>query len=304
MRRLALAVSCALLLAPALARAATSVAFDRAGGGARSSALGGHSVVLPDDDHALGASPGRLVFAARSASAQYDRVDPDLELWRGRIGAVMPLGHDLTEPLQLSHISRTAVGLALDVTSLTLLEGSGYREAAFSLGGGIAPMNILGLGLVGRYEHASSDVTEIAASAWGIDVGAAVELTDHLAAAFAIRNAMGRASFDGGDDEDRPAELTLGLAAGHHKWWQAEVDWVFQNDVTSAVSAGVEVHVVPNMVDLRAGIASEKDPVSSRVVPSAGAGFEFANVHLDYAFRADPDGSLDAQHQLALTARF
>jgi len=293
-----------LLLGPALAQAATTAAFDRAGGGARAAALGGHSVVLPDDDHALGSSPGRLVFAERSASAQYDRVDPDLELWRGRLGAVMPLGQDLTEPLQTSHVSRAAVGLALDVTSLTLIEGSGYREAAVSLGGGFAPFNILGLGLVGRYEHASSDVTEISASAWGVDFGAAVELTDHLAAAVAIRNALGRASFEEGDDEDRPAELTVGLAAGHHKWWQAEVDWVIRNNVTSALSAGAEAHVVPGMVDLRAGIAREQDPVSSRFVGTAGAGFEFARVHLDYAFRADPDGTLDAQHQLALTARF
>lgn len=302
MRRLALAL--ALLAAPALAQAATTVAFDRPGGGARAAALGGHMVVLPEDDHALGSSPGRLVFAARSASAQYDHVDPDLELWRGRIGVLLPLGADMTVPLQTSHVSRTAVGLALDVTSLTLIEGSGYREAAVSLGGGFAPFNILGLGLVARYEHASSDVTEISAGAWGVDFGAAVDLTDHLAAALAIRNAMGRASFDSGDDEDRPAELTIGFAAGHHKWWQAELDWVIQNSTTSALSGGVEVHVVPGMVDLRAGIAREQDPVSSRMVPSAGAGFEFARVHLDYAFRADTDGTLDAQHQLALTARF
>jgi hypothetical protein len=230
-------------------------------------------VALPDDDHALGSSPGRMVFAARSASAQYDHVDPDLELWRGRVGVLLPLGRDLTEPLQNSHVSRNAVGLALDVTSLTLIEGSGYREAAVSLGGGFAPFNFLGLGLVGRYEHASSDVTEISAGAWGVDFGAAVDLSDHLAAALAIRNALGRASFDAGNDEDRPAELTLGFAAGHYKWWQAELDWVYQNNTTSALSGGVEVHVVPGMVDLRAGIAREQDPVSSRMVPSAGAGF-------------------------------
>lgn len=302
MKRLVLAL--VLLLAPALARAQTTVAFDRPGGGARATALGGHTVVLPDDDHAIGSSPGRLVFAARSASAQYDHLDPDVELWRGRVGVVLPLGRDLTEPLQTSHVSRNAVGLALDVTSLTLIEGSGYREASVSLGGGLAPFGILGLGVVARYERASSDVTEISASAWGVDVGASIELADHLAAAFAIRNAFGRASFDGGDDEDRAAELTLGLAAGHYKWWQAEVDWVFQNDVTSALSGGVEVHVVPGVVDLRAGIAREQDQFSSRIIASTGAGFALSRVHLDYAFRADPDGSLDAQHQLALTTRF
>ena len=302
MRRLVLAF--ALLLSPALARATTTTAFDRPGGGARAAALGGHTVVLPDDDHAIGSSPGRLVFAARSASAQYDHLDPDVELWRGRVGVLVPLGRDLTEPLQTAQVSRNALGLALDVTSLTLIEGSGYREAAVSLGGGVAPFGILGIGLVGRYERASSDVTEISASAWGVDVGASIELADHLAAAFAIRNAFGRASFEGGDDEDRPAEFTLGVSAGHYKWWQAELDWVFQNDVTSALSGGVEVHVVPGVVDLRGGIAREQDQFSSRIVPSAGAGFALSRLRLDYAFRSDKDGSLDAQHQLALTTRF
>jgi hypothetical protein len=127
-RRLALAL--ALLVSPALAQAATTAAFDRPGGGARGGGAGRARGGPADDDHALGSSPGRMVFAARSASAQYDHVDPDLELWRGRVGVLLPLGRDLTEPLQNSHVSRNAVGLALDVTSLTLIEGSGYREAA------------------------------------------------------------------------------------------------------------------------------------------------------------------------------
>ena len=302
MRRLVLAL--ALLALPGMAKAATTSAFDRPGGGPRAAALGGHTVVLPDDDHALGSSPGRLVFAARSASAQYDRIDPAIDLWRGRIGVVLPLGQDLTEPLQTSHVNRTALGLALDLTNLTLIEGSGYREAAATLGAGVAPFGILGFGLAGRYERASSDVDELSASAWGVDVGASIELSDHLAAAFAMRNARGRSSFERGDDEDRAGDLTLGLAAGHHKYWQAELDWVFQHDVTSALSGGVEVHVVPGLLDVRGGIAREQDPISSRIVPSAGAGFALEHVRLDYAFRADPDGSFDAQHQLALSTRF
>jgi hypothetical protein len=289
---------------PMVAFGATSAGFERPGGGARSAALGGHSVVLPDDDHALGSSPGRLVFASRSASAQYDRIDPDVELWRGRVGVVLPMGRDLTEPLQTSHVRRNAVGLALDVTSLTLIEGSAYREAAVSLGGAVAPMGILGLGGVVRYERASSDLDAIQASAWGVDVGLAIELSDHIAGAIAVRNALGRTSYDGGDDEDRAGEVTLGLGANHYRWWSAEVDYVYRDNTTSALAGGVELHAVPGTLDLRAGAASEEGPAGRRVIPSAGAGFAFDRWHLDYAFRSDKDGSLDAQHQVALTARF
>ena len=282
---------------------AGTAAFDRPGGGPRAAALGGHSVVLPVDDTAMGTNPARLVFAVASASAQFDRVDPDVDLWRGRIGVAWPLGRDVSEPYQTSPAHRTALGAALDVTSLTLIEGSGYREAALSLGGAVAPIPILGLGATVRYERASSDVSEISAHAWGVDLGGSLELSDHMAAAISIRNAFGRATFDGGNDEDRLAELTLGVAATHHKRWQAEADYVFQRNTTSAVSGGVEVHVVPGVLDLRGGLAREMLG-AARFIPSAGAGVVFQRFRLDYAFRSDTDGGFDAQHQLALGARF
>jgi hypothetical protein len=260
--------------------------------------------VLPDDDFALGTNPGRLVFAGRSASAQYDRIDPAVELWRGRLGLAWPTGTDVSEPYQASPARRTAIGLALDLTSLTLIEGSGYREAAFTLGGAVAPISILGLGAAMRFERASTDLTALSAHAWGVDVGGSLELSDHLAVAAAMRNAFGRATFEGGDDEDRAAELTVGVASTHRRLWQAEVDYVFQRNTSSALSGGVEVHVVPNVFDLRAGLARELSGAVARFVPSAGAGFDLKGFRLDYAFRSDTDGGLDAQHQLALGARF
>jgi len=301
-RRLGFAVVALVVVAHAPVQAAT-VAFERPGGGPRAAALGGHTVVLPDDDAAMGTNPGRLVFAAASASAQFDRVDPEVDLWRGRIGVAWPLGRDVSEPFQTSRAHRTAIGAALDVTGLTLIEGSGYREAALSLGAGIAPISIFGLGATVRFERATSDVSEIEAHAWGVDVGGSLELSDHMAAAISIKNALGRATFEGGNDEDRLAELTLGLAATHHKRWQAEADYVFQRNTTSAVSGGVEVHVVPGVFDLRGGLAREMLG-AARFIPSAGAGFVFQRIHLDYAFRSDTDGGFDAQHQLALGARF
>ena len=297
------AVLALLLLCAAGPAAAATNAFERPAGGPRSAALGGHSVVLVDDDYAMGANPGRLVFAERSVSAQYDRIDPAVDLWRGRVGVALPLGSEITEPLQTSHTYARAFGAALDVTGLTLIEGSGYREAAASLGFAAAPTAFLGFGISGSYERASSDLDAIAAHAWGIDLGGSMDLTDHWAMAFAIRNAFGRATFDGGDDEDRPAEVTIGLAARARRRWQAELDYVFQHNTTSAVSGGVEIHVVPGVFDLRGGMAREILG-STRMVPSAGAGFTIQHLKLDYTFRSDKDGSMDAQHELALGARF
>ncbi len=300
---LALLAGFACVFATRTSTAAPTNAFERPGGGPRAAALGGHSIVLPDDDYALGANPARLAFAGRSASAQYDRVDPAVDLWRGRLGVSLPLGREITEPLQTSRSYRVEIGAALDVTNLTLIEGSGYRESAVSFGLAAAPSAILAFGATARYERATSDAADIGAHAWGVDLGGTIDLADHWSAAFAVRNAFGRATFDGGDDEDRAAEVTIGIAARAHRLWQAEADYVFQRNTVAALSGGVEIHVVPGVFDLRGGVTREQlGP--ARIIPSAGAGFRLQRLRLDYAFRSDSDGGMNAQHQVALGARF
>ena len=73
------------------------------------------------------------------------------------------------------------------------------------------------IGVTARYERAQSDVDAIAAHAYGVDVGVSVDLSDHWDAALSIKNAFGRAQFDGADDEDRPAQLTLGVATARRQ---------------------------------------------------------------------------------------
>ncbi|MEP7027181.1 MAG: hypothetical protein ABI960_01170 [Candidatus Eisenbacteria bacterium] len=299
----ALAGTVAGLPTPRSAAAAPTAAFERPGGGPRAAAIGGHSIVLPDDDYALGANPARLAFAGRSASAQYDRIDPAVDLWRGRVGLSLPIGGEITEPLQTSRSHRAALGAALDVLNLTLIEGSGYRESAATLGFAAAPSAILAFGVAGHYERATSDADLIAAHAWGVDVGMTIDLADHWSAALAVRDALGRVTFDGGDDEDRAAEMTIGLAARAHRFWQAEADYVFQRNTTSALAGGVEIHVLPGVLDLRGGVSREMlGP--ARIIPSAGAGFTVDHLRLDYAYRSDPDGGMNSQHQVALGVRF
>lgn len=304
--RIAAALLLALVagtLGKGAAHAATTSAFDRLDAGPRGIALGAHTVALIDDDYALGQSPGRLVFAGGSASAQYDRIDPDVNLWRGRAGVVKPLGPEITQPLQPGRVWRSAAGLSLDVTQLDLIEGSSYREMTATGGAGAALLDFLSVGVGVHYDRASSDVTDIHATGFGVDLGAAAILADHWDAALAIKNAFGRVKFEGDDSEDRAAEFTAGLAAAHHRYWQAEADYVLQENRTAATSVGLELHVVPGTLDLRGGLANERIPVG-RTVTSAGIGIRLQRLRLDYAFRSDPDGLSDTQHQVAIGTRF
>lgn len=292
-----------LALAPGLAAAATSAAFPTGEGGPRAIALGGHVVALPVDDLALESNPARLAYAAGTLTVQYDRISPDLDLYRGRLGAAFALGPSAAEPLQKSKPVRMALGVALDTQGLTLIEGSAYREATASVGLAWAPMSAGAAGVTVRYQRSISDVAGTEATGFGVDVGFSFDLADHWDVALSVTDAFGRTTFEDSDDEDRAARTTLGIAAVRRKWWQAELDYVFQHNSTSALAGGIEVHVVPGTLDLRLGVSQElREP--ARTVAAAGAGLMFSAFRLDYAYRADEDGAFDVQHRIALGARF
>ena len=299
---LVLASGLALVLA-ARVGAAPTAAFEREDGGPRGVALGAHCVALLDDDYALTQSPGRLAYSFGSASAQYNRIDPDVNLWRGRVGAVRPVGREITQPLQPGRLWRAVAGVALDVTQLDLIEGSSYSEATATGGAGAALLDFLAVGATVHYDRATSAVTDIRGHGFGVDVGVAGTLADHWDAAISIRNAFGRVKFDGARSEDRAAELTAGIAASHYRLWQAEADYVLQDNRTAATSLGVEVHLVPGTLDLRGGLTRERIPFV-RTIASAGLGVKVDRLRLDYAFRSDPDGFSNDQHQVAIGARF
>ncbi len=299
----ALGLGGALALVASAAQAATSVAVPPSDGGPRAIALGGHVVTIITDDQALETNPARLAYGANTVTAQYDRIEPELEFFRGRIGAAFALGPSAAEPFQGSKPYRMVVGASLATQELTLIGGSGYREAVATVGFAYVPMPQLAGGINVRYQRADTDVLGASATGFGVDIGLSVDLSDHWDAALAVTDAFGRTTFETSDDEDRLARTTLGIAYVRRKWWQAEIDYVFEQSKTSALSGGAEIHVVPGTFDVRLGASQElRDP--ARTVLSAGAGVTFSAFHLDYAYRSDPDGAFDVQQRVALGARF
>ncbi|MGH7724879.1 MAG: hypothetical protein ACREOU_05570 [Candidatus Eiseniibacteriota bacterium] len=290
------------MLAP-LAQAAPSVAFRSWATVPRTAAMGGNLVCLLTDESATDSNPARLVYGTRTASVHYDRVDPDIELWSGRLGAAFPLGPDAAEPLQLTRPRRSAAGVAIDVTGLTLIEGSGYNETSLTAGYGYTIVSFLAVGIAARYNHVFTNSTEIGANGYGVDIGLSADLSDHVDAALSIRDAFGRVTFDGGDDEDLPAQLTVGVAMARRRWYEAELNYVFQENHTAAWSLGGEVHVMPGTLDLRAGVARETLG-TDRTLPSVGLGVSWNMLRMDYAFVSDSDAGRDATHRLGLLARF
>src|SRR5258708_23408357 len=140
-------------------------------------------------------SRARLASTGGSASAQYDGSDPEVDVWRGGVGGVKAVGREITEPLQPGRLWRAVAGVSLDVTHLSLIEGSSYREMTATGGAGAALLDFLAVGAAVHYDRASSDVTDLHATGFGVDLGLAGALADHWDAAIAIKNAFGRVTF-------------------------------------------------------------------------------------------------------------
>ncbi len=287
------------------AAAATTNAFVPPVGGPRIASMGGHIVALVSDDQALETNPGRLSFVGRVASVQVDQLDPDLDLWRGRVGVAFGAGEELADGFRGQRPRTMAFGFSLDAMNLKLIEASAYRELMISGGAAVCLTNFSSIGMTARYLRASTDTEVLGTTATGyaVDFGLALGLSDNWDLGIAVKDAFGRSQFEESDDEDRAARLTLGVATSGRRRWQAEVDYVMQYDHNAAVAGGGEFHVVPGTFDLRAGVSQELlDP--ARTVLTAGAGFMFRKFQLDYAYGSDSDGAFEQQHRVALIARF
>src|SRR5439155_1261233 len=129
-------------------------------------------------------------------------------------------------------------------------------------------------------------------------------LSDHADAALTIRNLVSRSRYQDAASEHLPRSVEIGVAIARRRLYQAEVDYVFQGNRAAAVSAGLELHVVPGALDLRLGVDQRIVTGQSRTLPSAGAGIAAGSLRFDYAVLTDPDGGFGAQHRLALGARF
>jgi hypothetical protein len=300
---LALAPLLALFAWHADAPAATTNAFLPPSGGPRIAALGGHVVMLVSDDQAIEVNPARLVFAGRVVSFQVDQLDPDLDLWRGRAGVAFGAGDELADAFRSQRPRAAAFGFSLDGMSLRLIEASAYRELTVSGSAALCLTNFSSVGVTARWQRASTDVFGASATGYGVDFGLALNVSDHWDAGLSIRDAFGRAKFESSDDEDHAARLTIGVASIGHRRWQAEANYVFQYDHNAAASLGLEVHVVPGLLDLRGGVSREMIGFE-RTVATGGLGIAYRKLALDYAYGSDADGAFDQQHRVSLSARF
>jgi hypothetical protein len=291
--------------AAANAHAVTTQAFVTFPGGARSFAMGGALIALTEDSNSTLLNPSRLVYLRGfSANVSYTRPVEDVPIDRFEATAAMPIGTDISAPLQGdSRTHRAAVGLAIEALGLDLSQGSRYNEVQFTVSGAWAPSNFASLGANGRVMVAGSEVDGLSASGVGLDLALSVALDPRIEGAIMVRNLLGKAKFEEAESsEDLLRTVTFGLALARTGWLYGEVDLVIESEKTYRVQMGGELTLL-GIVSARAGLRQWLQP-ETRTLFSAGAGVRVILLKVDYGVEFDKEEALGMAHRLTVGTHF
>jgi hypothetical protein len=288
------------------ARAVTSQAFVTVPGGAREFAMGGAAVALTEDSNATLLNPARLVYLhGFSANATYSRLTEDIPVDRLEGSVAIPIGSDISAPLQRgSKTRRAAVGIAFEALGLDLSQGSRYAETQLTVAGAWAPSNFASLGLGGRVMLAGSDNVEgLSASGYGVDAGLSMALDPHIEGAIMVRNLFGGVKYEESENgEDALRTVTLGLALHRTGWIYGEADLVLESQGTYRVQLGGEVTIL-DLISARGGLKQWLSP-DTRSIFTAGAGVRIPLVRVDYGVEFDDKDALGMAHRLTVGTHF
>lgn len=286
--------------------AVTSQAFVTVPGGARSFAMAGAAAALTENSSSTLLNPARLVYLnGFSAEATYTNVAEDLPVDRIELTLAMPVGADISAPLQRgSKTHRAGVGIAFETLGLDLSQGSRYAETQLTVAGAWAPANFASLGLSGRVMLAGSDdVDGLSASGYGVDAGLSLALDPHIEGAIMARNLFGGVKYEDAETgEDALRTITFGLALNRTGWIYGETDLVLESGGTYRVQLGGEVTIL-DLVSARGGLRQWLAP-ESRSVFTAGAGVRIPLVRLDYGVEFDDKDALGMAHRLTVGTHF
>jgi hypothetical protein len=302
-----------LLLAAALmagaatqAEAVTSQAFVTVPGGARAFAMAGAGVALTEDSNSTLLNPARLAYLhGFSANATYSRLTEDIPVDRVEVSAAIPIGSDISAPLQHdSKTHRAGVGIALEAMGLELSQGSRYAETQLTLAGAWAPSNFASLGVGGRVMLAGSgDVDGLSASGYGIDAGLSLALDPHIEGAIMARNLFGSVKYEESESsEDALRTVTFGLALHRTGWIYGEADLVLESEGAYRVQLGGEVMLL-GLVSARAGLRQWLTH-GNRTIFTAGAGVRIPLIQVDYGVEFDEDDALGMAHRVTVGTHY
>ena len=211
----------------------------------------------------------------------------------------LPFG---TETDYLSGEARYKYGLGLSVQheGFELAQGSGWSSQTVSLGLGYSPAPYLSAGIVTKTLFSTTDLADVGVRAYGIDVGTRLELTPRIDLGLVIRNILGAAKWDNGEDETVPAIFNLGGTVRIPYGMSAELAMAFAGTGGSKIGLGIDAPILETGFHVRGGYLHMPGDYS-RSIMAAGFGFHYLRYRLAYAVRVDDENAFGVTHHISLS---
>jgi hypothetical protein len=217
--------------------------------------------------------------------------------------AALPLGASVGVPSLEEVGRRFCVAVGLDHSGVELSQGTEWGWNLVSLGASYRVAPYASLGLTGKYLFTASDLEGSAVKAYGVDMGAIVDMTSTVRLGASLRNLMGEADWEDGEDEAPP--FALGLGAGFSLPYDllVHMSYTYSSGAPGKLGLGLDVPVSATGLSLRGGYIHYSGDYS-RSAFTAGFGYTYGAVAIDYAVRLDEELVLGTTHHFSVGLMF
>lgn len=211
----------------------------------------------------------------------------------------IPLGTPVDVP-PLGDVGRPfCLGFSIDHSTVELSQGTEWGWNLISLGASYRVAPYASAGLAGKYLFSASDLEGSDVKAFGIDLGAIVEMTPVLRLALSLRNLFGKATWEDGEDETPPFALAVGAGLSLPYSALGHAAYTYSAGAPGELGLGLDVPMSDTGLSLRGGYIRHSGEYS-RSVFTAGFGYAYKAVSLDYAVKLDEELVLGTTHHVSI----
>lgn len=267
---------------------------------ARAMAMGETGLVPVGDGTDFMANPASLpLIAVPEISLGYGRLAEGVSASVASLSGVVPFGSAIAVPGTEEVGRRFGIGVCLDHSSVGLSQGTDWSWNLMSVGMGYRHAPYATAGLACKYVFSGSDLEGSRVQAFAADLGAFVELTPAIGLGLSVKNLLGSARWDDGENESPP--LLFGLGAGFALPYGSSgvLAVTISNSDPGKGGLGVEVPIAKTGFSMRAGYLYHSGDYSRNVL-TAGFGYEYTAFELDYAVKMDDELALGTTHHFSL----
>jgi hypothetical protein len=210
-----------------------------------------------------------------------------------------PIGRPLEFPGQDLRVHRCGAGLSVDHRSYELAQGSAWSSQTVAVGIGCALSTYGSVGILSKFLFTSSDLEDVGARAYGLDLGGRLEVGSRIRLATVIRNIVGSVHWEDGQDERSPLLIGLGARLVYPRSVQTDFNLTYSDNNGTRFGLGIEVPIARTGLCVRGGYVYYPGDYS-RSVPTLGFGIQIRRYRLDYAARIDDENAFGTTHHVGL----